>query len=543
MIVKLVNRVGERIWSRVALIIALISMLIAAGIGYIYISSEGGKDSENLIGLISIDGSITSYDDVSGLTSAIDEATHDSSIKAVVLNINSPGGVSHLIEQVYLDLLVLKNVKPVVVYTSMALSGGYYISVAAQEIYASGTSMIGNVGVVGSAPGFLIPSESEYETGPQKVTGFSKRLFPYNLSHALDSFVGAVYEGRGEVLNITASELKSGKIWLGLEALSKGLVDGMGSLQVASSRAARLAGITTYEVRKLNSDEVKGEGTEEGLTGLGELSMDELNRFNPPPAIYYLYLPSQAYNTQAEINMTAPSENRTQKIGGEGQVLVDLSHGNKVSPWNFDMLQAQLSGRGVTVSYSGDWADIEDALNSASCLIIAAPTRHYNFSEYRKILDFVNDGKLLLLFYDPSIEFNAVPELNGPVNSLAKYWGFHFGKGYLYNQLENYGIYRNIYIKEFENKSLSDGLESIVFFTSTYLHPTDSDAGYASAGTFNSVSERMQKYAPFAVLEKGNGTVACFGDITWMEEPYVYIGDNMGLLMNIVEFLTPQDTS
>lgn len=164
-------------------------------------------------------------------------------------------------------------------------------------------------------------------------------------------------------------------------------------------------------------------------------------------------------------------------------------------------------------------------------------------SEYRTILDFVNKGRILLLFYDPSIEYNEIPALNAPVNSLAKYWGLHFGKGYLYNQDDNYGIYRNIYIREFENKTLSEGLESLVFLTSTYLHPTDSDAGYTSPGTYNSVSERTQRYAPFAVLEKGNGTVACFGDITWMKEPYIYLEDNMELLMNLVDHIRAADVS
>ncbi|MFP3950877.1 MAG: S49 family peptidase [Candidatus Bathyarchaeia archaeon] len=367
----------DRIWGRIALSIALISMLIAAGMAYLYLTSDVDGELSNIIGVIDVDGTITSYEDVSVLSSAINKAIHDSTVKGVVLRINSPGGVSHLIEEVYLDFLVLKNMKPLVVSTSMALSGGYYLAVAAQEIYASGTAMVGNVGVVGSAPRVLIPNESEYETGPQKATGFSRLLFPYNLSHALNSFVGAIYEGRGEILNITADELKSGKIWLGSEALSIGLVDGIGGLQVALSRAAKLAGIKVYEIENLSPNGLSI--AEDDWKGLGQLSIDRLNMANPPPAIYYLYLPLGAYDSQTGVNETIPSENATGTFGGVGQVLVDLSHGNKVSPWTFDMLQAQLSGRGVTLSYSDDWGDIEEALDASSCLIIAAPTRHYNF--------------------------------------------------------------------------------------------------------------------------------------------------------------------
>jgi len=87
----------------------------------------------------------------------------------------------------------------------------------------------------------------------------------------------------------------------------------------------------------------------------------------------------------------------------------------------------------------------------------------------------------------------------------------------------------------FEPSWLTEGLTELVFFTSTHLGATDSDAGYTSFGTVNSVSERLDLYAPFALLDKGNTTVVAFGDITWLMDPWIRTGDNYGLAMNLVE--------
>ena len=87
----------------------------------------------------------------------------------------------------------------------------------------------------------------------------------------------------------------------------------------------------------------------------------------------------------------------------------------------------------------------------------------------------------------------------------------------------------------FEPSWLTEGVTELVFFTSTHLGATDSDAGYASFGTVNSVSERLDLYAPFALLDKGNTTVVAFGDITWLMDPWIRTGDNYGLAMNLVE--------
>jgi hypothetical protein len=148
-----------------------------------------------------------------------------------------------------------------------------------------------------------------------------------------------------------------------------------------------------------------------------------------------------------------------------------------------------------------------------------------------------------VFFSDPSSDFTNVPELLGPINSLANHWGLHFGKGYLYNQEDHYGIYRNIYLRTFEDTFLTEDLELLLFFTSTYLSATDSDAAYASWGTSNSVGEKVQLYAPVAVLNKGNSTVVAFADLTWQMEPFIYLEDNYQLLLNLVNKIVEQNSN
>jgi protease-4 len=176
--------------GRVLAVIALITILLVAGLSYQYMMGTS-EDQRNIVGVIIMDQAIISSDTASVATYAINQAITNDSIKAVVLQINSPGGSAHLIEQIYLDILELKQSKPVVVSVAMALSGGYYIAVAADYIFAHPSSMIGNVGVIGTGPPTVIPSESALETGPYKITGFSNLLFPFNLSHVLDSFTSA----------------------------------------------------------------------------------------------------------------------------------------------------------------------------------------------------------------------------------------------------------------------------------------------------------------------------------------------------------------
>lgn len=162
--------------------------------------------------------------------------------------VNSPGGYANLIESIYLSILSLKKIKPVVCVAQLALSGGYYIAVAADYIYVYPTSYVGNIGVIGVGPPILVPSETVLETGPYKATGFSRLLFSYNIAEALNNFLNAVEAGRSSKIKVSRDDLSKGLICIGSEAVRLGLADSFGSLNDAIRLASERAGIKGYEV-------------------------------------------------------------------------------------------------------------------------------------------------------------------------------------------------------------------------------------------------------------------------------------------------------
>jgi hypothetical protein len=390
--------------------------------------------------------------------------------------------------------------------------------------------MVGNVGVIGVGPSFLVPSESTFETGPHKITGFSPALFPFNISRALDSFASAVQLSRGGRLTLSMVEVKRGTVWLGVEAVNLGVADEIGGRQAALDYAASQAELDSYTVVELVervSEEGEGVSTEYPTIG-------QLNEANPPPALHYLYMPGSVYMQDGEEPPAGADGNQTVPVQ-LGQVVVDLSHGNRVSPYVMDVLAEELGKRSVFVGYGSTWEAVEGALDFAVCLVVAAPTQHYSYDEYEAIQGFVQGGGILVLLSDASAEFLSTGQMQGPINSLGDHYGLHFGKGYLYNQLDYHGFYRNVRVTQFEPSWLTEGLTQLVFFTCAHLGATDSDAAYASFGTVNSVSEQLGLYTTVSLLDKGNTTVVAIGDMTWLMDPWVRTGDNYGLAMNLVE--------
>jgi protease-4 len=522
--------------NRATLTLAAFSIIMILGMAFIYFwepndGVPGVGVVRGNVGVIYVEGLMEDPEKAKLLLDAVQEAMNDGTVKAVVLEIDSPGGSAYLVEQVYLDLLELKKTKPLVASAATALSGGYYIAVAADHIFTLPTAMVGNVGVIGVGPGFVVPSEFTLETGPRKVTGFSPALFPFNISKSLDSFASAVQLGRGSRLKLSMMELKMGSVWLGTEAVNIGVADEIGSHTAALDYAAQQAGLDSYKVVDLNERVSEGEG---GVSSEYP-TINQLNEANPPPALYYLYLPNQIYMQNGEEIPEGEPEGNVTVSENVGQVVVDVSHGNRVSPYIMDALAAELAKRGVYLGYGYTWETVEKALDYAVCLIVVAPTQHYSFDQYEAIQKFMQKGNMVVLFSDASTEFLSTSQMQGPMNSLSDHWGLHFGKGYLYNMVDYHGFYRNVKVNQFEPSWLTEGLTQLIFFTCTNLSPTDSDAAYTGWGTYNSVSEQTEVYAPVALLDKGNTTVVAFADITWLMEPWIRSGDNYQLALNLVD--------
>ena len=203
------------------------------------------------IAIITISGIIQEQIYADNILDVLEDVRSDDSIKAVVLQIDSPGGEASVIEQVYLDLLRLREEKPVVASIgARGASGGYYIAVASNFIYAQPTSQVGSVGAGVSLPRPRKLDEATLTTGLFKATGGSKRRAAAKLEMVRQEFVSAVVSQRGDRLKMSEEELSLAVLYSGVEALRYGLIDDIGTITAAKQRAASLAGIRNYEVVK-----------------------------------------------------------------------------------------------------------------------------------------------------------------------------------------------------------------------------------------------------------------------------------------------------
>lgn len=496
--------------------------------------------TQPIIATVSIDYYIESASARNYVMNMIDYAMKNDSIKAVVVKLDCPGGWADAVEEIYLGLVRLKSKKPVVASViGYALSGGYYIAVSSNYIYAVPTSFVGNIGVIGFAPSKGYPSEQIVETGPNKVRGFSERGFIYMLQGALENFVGAVVAQRGAKLLVNKTELCTGSIYLGSLAVRNGMVDSVGSSEHAIEKAASLAGITQYELVDLNkiTQAPSGLMTMSGNESkASEFSISKLRELRPAPIFYYVYLPPQLGNISgAELLRTweAGTETPTAPMtdaGGKKVVLIDLSHQNAFLRDELVMLVSEIVSRDAVVRYLSSSMDFRFALQEATSLLIISPTREFSNDELTAIRDFVKKGKRLLIMNEPTRAFPTA------ANGLSGDFGITFGNDYLYSLNEYDGIYRNIYVTHFGTSELTDGLNKIVLYTASSVYSKTGRIAFTDNETFSSEAEKPSEYA-IMVFKEGEG-IAAIGDMTFLTEPYCYVEDNYRLLTNVAAFLT-----
>jgi protease-4 len=192
------------------------------------------------------------------LSGLVQRVTEDDSIAAVVLRVDSPGGSMFASEVIYDELEVLKAAgKPFVVSMgSVAASGGYYISMLADEIWANATTLSGSIGVGALFPTFQRGLSSlginVDGIGTTNLTGqFSplrelgvdiRQIIQLSTEDAYWVFVNKVAADRN-LSPARVDEIAQGRVWIGTDALELGLIDQIGGLQDAIDAAASLAGL------------------------------------------------------------------------------------------------------------------------------------------------------------------------------------------------------------------------------------------------------------------------------------------------------------
>ncbi len=188
----------------------------------------------------------------------IRQALHDDSIRAVVLRVDSGGGSAFASEVIRRELMVLREAgKPVVVsFGNVAASGGYWIAMGADEIWAYPSTITGSIGIFGFFPTFqntlakigihtdgvgTTPLASALRSDLE-MDDSTRQLLQSFIEHGYREFIGLVAEHRGMSL-AEVEAVSQGRVWTGAQAQQRGLIDQLGTLEDAIGSAARMAGL------------------------------------------------------------------------------------------------------------------------------------------------------------------------------------------------------------------------------------------------------------------------------------------------------------
>ena len=222
----------------------------------------GDKSGDENVAIVVASGQILSGDQPPGLIGAdstvrlLRRAKNDESVKAVVLRVDSPGGSAFASEIIRNEIEALQeNGKPVVASMgSVAASGGYWISMAADKIYANSATITGSIGIFGMFPTFQrslaalgITTDGVGTTAwagqlrpDRAMSDDAKALFQTIVEKGYDDFISKVSTHR-EIDKAEVDRIGQGQVWTGTDALDIGLIDEIGNLGEAIAAAAELA--------------------------------------------------------------------------------------------------------------------------------------------------------------------------------------------------------------------------------------------------------------------------------------------------------------
>ncbi len=186
---------------------------------------------------------------------------NDDDVKAVVIRVNSPGGSAFASEQIWREVCLLKEKKPVIVSMGgLAASGGYYISCAANKIYAEPTTLTGSIGIFGMIPDFselvtkkigvkfdVVKTNEMADLGSigRPVNQIEGAQLQHMINRGYELFTQRVADGRG-MSQDSVKLIAEGRVWTGEQGLKIGLVDELGNLDDAVAYAAEVAELSKY---------------------------------------------------------------------------------------------------------------------------------------------------------------------------------------------------------------------------------------------------------------------------------------------------------
>jgi protease IV len=228
---------------------------------YLTLHAGGGETTGftafgDRIGVVDLDGVILSPQPV---VSELKKFGDDSSIKAIILHVNSPGGGVAASEEIYREVKRVRSEKKkrvVVSIESVGASGAFYVASAADKVFADEGSVVGSIGVIaqwvnyGDLLKWAKLKDVVIKTGEFKDTGNPARdLTPAEqaymqslIDNMFSQFIKAVADGR-RLKYDDVKIIANGKVWTGEQALSMKLIDGVGDFEAAVADTARSVGI------------------------------------------------------------------------------------------------------------------------------------------------------------------------------------------------------------------------------------------------------------------------------------------------------------
>ncbi len=242
----------------------------------LYAYGGGGRRSAASVALIHVGGTIVDGESSPGgwqgrsagswtVCERLQEAYEDDDVDAVVLRVDSPGGSALASDLIWNEVVALTEIKPVVVSMGgVAASGGYYVSAAADSVFASPGTITGSIGVfsgkisreefygkLGISRQFRTRGDNALILADREpFTAAQRTLLEHQLGSFYERFVAKVAEGRA-LEPAAAAAAAEGRVWTGSQALEAGLVDGIGGLPRALDSVRAMLGLTDADALTL----------------------------------------------------------------------------------------------------------------------------------------------------------------------------------------------------------------------------------------------------------------------------------------------------
>lgn len=219
------------------------------------------EDTRAALGLVNIESSVTR------LKSVLDKAEKDKEVKAVMLRVNTPGGSVTASELLYHEIQMFREKRKIPVYVLMmdlAASGGYYLSMSAERVYALPTTTTGSIGVIlpminfsGLMNRFGV-KDTTVKSGPHKdmlspfrePTEEDRVIAQSIIDDYYQQFVDRIQKGRPSLTREAILKAADGRVYTARQALEKGLIDGIRHMSEVIEELNQKAGselrIVTY---------------------------------------------------------------------------------------------------------------------------------------------------------------------------------------------------------------------------------------------------------------------------------------------------------